>query len=95
MACKSYNKSWETEFLVDVCTKDRVQDNNFNQLKLKVNDSYKKDERLTTNFEPSKDEDVITKSYLDPKCFKKEGHITLVEKDFTEFKLKNTKQPVK
>ena len=34
----------------NVSTKDRVQDRNLNQLKLKVIDTYKKDEKITTNF---------------------------------------------
>ena len=35
-----------------------------NQLKLKVYDTYKKDERLTTNFEPNNNQDVINKAHL-------------------------------
>ena len=34
---------------------------NNNQLKLGVHDTYKKDEKLTTNFEPINNEDVIKK----------------------------------
>ena len=34
---------------------------NFNQLKLEVHDTYKKDEKLTTNFEPTDNSDVIKK----------------------------------
>ena len=35
-----------------------------NQLKLEVHDTYKKDEKLTTNFEPTDNTDVINKAYL-------------------------------
>ena len=47
---------------------------NLNQLKLKVNDTYKNDEKIT-NFEPSNDENVINKAYLDEKLSKIEVHI--------------------
>ena len=40
-----------------------MQDQNFNQLKLKVNDTYEKDEKITAFFQPSKDEVVINKDY--------------------------------
>ena len=43
---------------------------NINQSKLEVSDTDKKDEKLTTNFEPVIDEDVINKSYLDDKLKK-------------------------
>ena len=36
---------------------------NFNQLKLEVHDTYKKHEKITTNFEPSNDEDVKNKEF--------------------------------
>ena len=50
MAYISYDKSWHSEMYNNVSTKDRVQDRNLNQLKLKVNDTYKKYEKITTNF---------------------------------------------
>ena len=43
---------------------------NFNQLKLKVNDTYKKEEKLTTNFNTNNDEDVTNKGYLYTKVSK-------------------------
>ena len=55
MAYISYDKLWRSEFYNNVSAKDRFQDISPNQLKLKVNDSCKKDEKLTTNFEPSED----------------------------------------
>ena len=42
-----------------------------NQLKLEVHDTYRKDEKITTDFEPINNEDVINKAYLDGKLFKK------------------------
>ena len=70
MEYKSYNKLWESEFDDIVSKKDKVQDMNINQLKLEVHDTYKKDEKVTTNFEPTDDSDVINKAYLDEKIVK-------------------------
>ena len=53
------------EFHNSVSGRGKLQDLNINQLKLKVHDTYKKDEKKTTNFEPPNDEDVKNKSYLD------------------------------
>ena len=47
-----------------------MQDKNHKQLKLEVNDSYKKDEKLTTKSEAVNGEDVINKAYLDTKLLK-------------------------
>ena len=63
MAYISYNNIWESEFYNRVSAKDRVQGKIFNQLKLKVNDSYKKEEKLTTTFELFNDENVMNKAY--------------------------------
>ena len=68
--CISYNKIWGSEFENNVSKKDKRQNINLNQLKLKVNDAYKKDEETTTKFEPSSDKDVINKAYLDTKISK-------------------------
>ena len=65
MAYISYNKLWESEFDGIVSKRDKLQDSNINQLKLEVHDTYKKDEKITTNFEAIDDEDVINKAYLD------------------------------
>ena len=63
----SSTKIWESEFHNIVSKKGKVQDMNINQLKLEIHDSYKKDEKLKTNFESVNDEDVINKAYLDEK----------------------------
>ena len=65
MANKSYDNLGRYEFRNIVHAKNRVQDINPNQLKLKVNHTYQKHEKITTNFEPSDDLDVINKIYLD------------------------------
>ena len=65
-----------------------------NQLKLEGHDTYKKDVKITTHFEPVNDEDVINKGYLDSKLLKIDGHLSKLEKDFNEFKLKYNKQNV-
>ena len=71
-----------------------MQDINLNQLKLKVNDTSKKDEKLTTNFEPSNDEDVIKKASSDKKVSKIEGHFSYIAKDYHEFELLSNRQSV-
>ena len=93
MAYISYNKLWESEFDGIVSKRDKLQDSNINQLKLEVHDSYKKDEKLTTNFEPTDITDVINKGYLDSKLMKIDGHLSKLEKHFNEFKLQYNKQP--
>ena len=94
MAYISYNKLWESEFDGIVSKRDKLQDLNINQLKLEVHDTYKKDEKITTNFQPVDDSDVINKGYLDSKLIKIDGHLSKLEKDFNEFKLQYNKQNV-
>ena len=94
MAYISYNKLWESEFDGTVSKRDKLQDLNINNLKLEVYDTYKKDEKLTTNFEPFDNEDVINKGYLDEKLLKINGHLSKLEKDFNEFKIQYNKQNV-
>ena len=94
MAYISYNKLLESEFDGIVSKRDKLQDANISQLKLEVHDTYKKDEKLTTNFEPVDDSDVINKAYPDEKLIKINGHISKLEKDFNEFKLQYNKQAV-
>ena len=67
MACITYNKLWENEFDNIVSRKNKVQGLYNNQLKFEVYDTYEKDEEITTNFEPTNDEDIINKGYLDEK----------------------------
>ena len=94
MAYISYNKLWESEFDGIVSKRDKLQDLNINNLKLEIHDTYKKDEKITTNFEPNDNEDVINKGYLDSKLLKIDGHLSKLEKDFNEFKLQYIKQNV-
>ena len=75
MAYISYNKLWESEFDGIVSKRDKLQDSNINQLKLEVHDTYKKDEKITTNFEPIDNSDVVNKGYLDGEIKKTNGHI--------------------
>ena len=93
MAYISYNKLWENEFDGIVSKRDKLQDLNINQMKLEVYDTYKKDEKITTNFEPVDNEDVINKSYLDEKLLKMDTHLSKLEKDYNEeFKIQYNKQ---
>ena len=94
MAYISYNKLWESEFDGIVSKRDILQDLNINNLKLEIHDVYKKDEKLTTNFEPVDDKDVINKGYLDSKLLEIDAHLSKLEKDFNEFKLQYNKQNV-
>ena len=94
MAYISYNKLWESEFDGIVSKRDKLQDLNINQLKLEVHDTYKKDEKITTNFEATDDLDVINKSFLDEKMLKINGHLSKLEKDYNEFKKQYHKQSV-
>ena len=64
-----------SDFNKTVPAEDRVQDENLNQFKLKVNDTYKKDEKITTTFERSKDDDYMITDYLDGKLSKTEGDL--------------------
>ena len=70
MAYISYNKLWESEIDNTVSLKDKTQDVNINQLKVKVNEAYKKDEKTTIKFEPIDNDDVMNKAYLDKKISK-------------------------
>ena len=94
MAYISYNRLWESEFDGIVSKRDKLQDSNINQLKLEVHDTYKKDEKITTNFEPVDNEDVINKGYLDEKLLKIDSHLSKLEKDYNEFQLQYNKQSV-
>ena len=94
MAYISYIKLWESEFDGIVSKRDILQDANINQLKLEVHDTYKKDEKLTTNFKPTDNEDVINKAYLDEKLSKIEGQISYFQKDYNEFRSDYNKQSI-
>ena len=94
MAYISYNRLWESEFDGIVSKRDKLQDSKINELKLEVHDTYKKDEKITTNFEPVNNSDVINKGFLDEKLLKINGHLSKLEKDFNEFKLQYKKQSV-
>ena len=65
MAYIIYNKLWEKEIGKIVFKKDKIKDMNINQLKLKLDESYEKDEKITTHFESVINDDVINKTYLD------------------------------
>ena len=69
---------WRSGFCNKVSAKDRLQDVNLNLPKLKVNDSYKRDEKITTKIEALEDEDNKNKAYLNTK-FEVEGHISYIE----------------
>ena len=50
--------------------------------------------KKTTNFEPQDSEEVLNEAYLDEKILKVDAHLSLLEKDYNEFKLNYNKQSV-
>ena len=94
MAYISYNKLWESEFDGIVSKRVKLQAANISHLKLELYDTYKKDEKIKTNFEPIDNSDVINKGYQDEKLLKTNGHLSKLEKDYNEFKLQYNKQNV-
>ena len=75
MAYISYDNLCRSQFYNNICAKDKVQHIKRNHLKLKVNDTYKKDEKITTNLKAVIDEDVTNKEYLDTKLAEITGHL--------------------
>ena len=71
MAYLSYFKLWGSETDNIVSKRDKLweklshRNDVINQLRVKVYDIVKKDEKPTTNFEPVSRDDVINKTYLD------------------------------
>ena len=83
---------WESELDNIVSKRDKLEYMNINQLKIEIHEIYEKDEKITTNFEAINDEDGKNKAYLDEKLSKKEGHLSFLEKDYSEFQLQHNKQ---
>ena len=50
--------------------------------------------KISTNFKPTDDSDVIKKAYLDEKLKKIDGQISYIEKNYNEFKKQYNKQTV-
>ena len=91
MAYTHYSKIWESEFDNMLSKKDKLQDININQLELEVYDTYRKDEKNTAKFEAVNDEDVSYKAYLYEEFSKTNGHLSLLENCYTEFKVLSNK----
>ena len=87
-----YDKLRRSGFYNNVSAKDRVQATNLNQIKLKVNDTYEKDEKVTKNIDPSHDVHKTNKVCLNTNLFNIEGHLSLTEKYYNDLKLRNQKQ---
>ena len=94
MAYISYNELWDTELDSIISKRDKLQDLNINPVKFEVHDTYKKDEIITTNFEPVNDGDVIKKVYSDEKLLETNALSSKLEKNYNEFKLQYNKQSV-
>ena len=92
MAYIGFDKLSRTEFYNNVSAKDRMQNMDLNQIKNKINDSFEKDEKITTKFEAVSDEDVINNAYPDTKLSEREGHLSLIEENYNEKKLRNDKK---
>ena len=52
---------------------------------------FMKYEKITTNFEPHKIEVVVNKAYLETEISKKDGHLSIIKKNYNEYKLRNDK----
>ena len=89
-----YYYIYGSEFDGSISKRVNLCDLNIIHLKLDIHDTYEKDEKITTNFEPTDDSDVINKAYLDEKLKQIDGHISYIEKDYNEFKLQYKKQTV-
>ena len=87
MAFISYDKLWESEVCNNVSAKPRVQNININKIDLNGNDTYKNDEKITTHFETSNTQDVLTRLYIDGKLSKVERLLSFLEKEYNEFKV--------
>ena len=94
MAFISYNKLWESEFDNIVSKKDKIQDINFIQIKLELHDTFRKEEKKTTNLEAVKDEDITNEEFFDKKLWKIDGHLSILEKDYDKIKLLSNIQTV-
>ena len=94
MAYISFIKVWESEIDSILSKRDRLQDLNISQLKLEVHDTYKKDGKITTNFKPNNDGDVINEGYLDEKLKKIDGHLSFLETNYNDIILQYNKQSV-
>ena len=70
----------ENKFDNIVSKRDKSQNKKINEIKLEVHDTYREDEKITTNFEPTDNTDVIHKPYLDEKLLGINGHLSLLEK---------------
>ena len=94
MAYISYNKLREREVDIFVSKKVKMRDINLDHFKLQVHDTFRNDEKITTNSETSDDTDVINKAYVDKKLSKIEAHLSLVESYFNENLLHSDKQSI-
>ena len=92
MAYKSFDELWRFENYENVSAEDKTQYTNLNQSKLKVNGTFKKDEKTTMSFEPHNNEDVKSKAHLQTKFFKVRGHILFIEKKLISLHLHNDKK---
>ena len=90
MASISYDKLVRSKFYSNIPAKHRVQEINLNHLKLKVNDTYETGRKKNNENEPSND--LINEAYPVTKLSKAEDHITYMEKEYTDYKLRDDKQ---
>ena len=76
---RKYDKLWRNEFCNNVCEFARLHGINLNRIKFRVNESFKKDETLTTNH--YRDENVVSKGSLDAKKPDVKNPISFTEKE--------------
>ena len=92
MAYIFYFTVWESEFDNIVFKKDKVQDMNISQIKLEVQDTFRRGEKITTKFEPSDDSDGTNFDYLDAEVIKLDVQLSLLEEDYNGFTSHYSKQ---
>ena len=89
MSYKPYMKLWESGFHNIVSKRDKLQHLKPIQLKLEIHDSYKKDEKPTTNFEHTDNTNVVNKTHLEEKLSKNKVRFLILKKT-TKFLNHNT-----
>ena len=77
----SYDNLGRCDIYNNNSAKSRFQDKNFSQLKLKVNPTIKKDEKIPTKFEAGNDGGFIKKAFLDTIFSRREGQISYLENE--------------
>ena len=66
MAFMSCDKLCSSKFYNNVSSEIRLQDEKLQALNVNLNKTYKKHEKVRSNYESSNDENVVNAAFLDP-----------------------------